>query len=341
MKPDVRALRELHLPDVMQSLGYQPTRRSGGSLEYRLDDGRKLSVTPRPRNAKSGSLSMFQVWNGEAMAGRNGGAGAVDLVIAVAGRTFPEALVWLRNAFSNADSDPPGAPPSDVSHRPPPVDHTLPVRHHEALGAVQRYLCAKRSLPPTLVVPLLSAGIIYPHIHRYEGRGGTPRSFVNAVFVMRDDRSLAPTGAMIRGCYDGTNPRKSTLPLQPDSSAAFWVGASLDSARSVVLTESPIECLSWMAVHKTHEGVHCRTYGGNRWRLVKSIFAEVAARDIPLVCAFNNDTEGARASDGLAELANKDHVRLSRQMPDSAKDWNDILRRRGKNGSDLPVDLAD
>jgi hypothetical protein len=94
---------------------------------------------------------------------------------------------------------------------------------------------------------------------------------------MRDDTTEQPNGSMIRGCYDGRKPRKSTLPFENGKAAAFWLGVPIAQARAVVVTESAIECLSWLALHTATAGIHCRTYGGNRWRSVEAIFDQVKA----------------------------------------------------------------
>ena len=103
MKPDLQALRGIDLAEVMNRLGYEPSSRYGGTMEYRLEDGRKLAVTPQPKNSRScGALGMFQVWNGEALDGRSGGAGAVDLVMAVTGRPCARRLAGSQGCSTPA-----------------------------------------------------------------------------------------------------------------------------------------------------------------------------------------------------------------------------------------------
>ena len=331
VKPDLRDLREINLAEVMNRLGYEPSSRYGSTMEFRLEDGRKLAVTPQPRNSRSGSaLGMFQVWNGEALGGRSGGAGAVDLVMAVTGKPMRAALGWLAEAFFSAGNvvSIPARCVEPRSEAMPLFERrfTLPARNPEATAAVRRYLCESRKLPASLVVPLLDAGTIFAHVHSY-AVNETRRSFTNAVFVMRDDATEAPNGSMIRGCYDGRNPRKSTLPFENGKAAAFWLGVPLAQARAVVVTESPIECLSWLALHAAATGINCRTYGGNRWRSVEAIFDQVKAIGAQLVCAFNNDEEGNRAAGEFVELAGKAGIIAIRHQPEDVKDWNDVLRR--------------
>ena len=331
MKPDLRALREIDLAEVMNRLGYQPSTRYGGTFEYRLEDDRKIAVTPQPRNSRSGgALGMFQVWNGEALEGRSGGAGAVDLVMAVTGKPMRAALGWLAGTFfagGNGFSIP-QTPVKPRSESLPLFERrfTLPTRNPEATAAVRRYLCESRGLPAALVGPLLDAGTIFAHVHSY-AVNDTRRSFTNAVFVMRDDVTEQPNGSMIRGCYDGRKPRKSTLPFENGTGAAFWLGVPIAQARAVVVTESPIECLSWLALHTAAAGIHCRTYGGNRWRSVEAIFDQVKAIGAQLVCAFNNDEEGNRAAGEFVQLADKAGIVAIRHQPEGVKDWNDVLRR--------------
>ena len=173
-----------------------------------------------------------------------------------------------------------------------------------------------------LVSTLMGEGIIYANIHRYEV-GQTRRSFTNAVFLMRDDETGAPVGAMIRGCYDGIKPRKSTLPLPTGQEAAFWIGEPLETAETIVLTESPLECLSYLVLHPKEPRLHCRTYGGNRWRYVSAIFPVLGGRK--LICAFNNDGPGLDAAAELRNLCESAAVPFE-QVLSQAKDWNLQLR---------------
>lgn len=320
----VDQLREVDLLRVMEALGYEPKARYSGSLEYRLSDGRKLSLTPNPRDKRCGPLGIFQVWNGESFEGKSGGAGAIDLVMAVSGKPFRGALGWLAATFSPSGGVGP-APGRKAEEEPLLLERrfALPERHSQATAKVRQYLCQARALPVSLVGRLIEEGTIYPHIHSYlvnEQR----RSFTNAVFLMRHDSSLEPAGSMIRGCYDGRRPRKSTLPLDTGPSAAFWVGEPLREAAKVVVTESPIECLSYVALWPS-SGLHCRTYGGNRWRHVRTILETVKGRAGELICAFNNDAAGHEAAAELAELCDGAGVRFQRHAP-QAKDWNDDLR---------------
>ena len=330
MSPELDELRGVDLLEVMSALGYQPIARYTGSCEFRLEDGRKVSVSRTPHNAKKGSESMFQVWNGESFNGKSGGAGAIDLVMTVSNKTFRAALGWLASTFFVAGRvDGPERPPRPVAAPLPLFERrfALPPSSPDALPAVRRYLCESRGLPTTLVVPLLDAGTIFAHVHSY-AVNETRRSFTNAVFVMRDDATEAPNGSMIRGCYDGRKPRKSTLPFENGKAAAFWLGVPLAQARAVVVTESPIECLSWLALHTAATETNCRTYGGERWRSVEAIFDQVKASGTQLICAFNNDKEGNRAAGQFLEIAAKAGIVAVRDQPHEVKDWNDTLRRK-------------
>ena len=318
-------LREIDLLRVMAAFGYEPKARYSGSLEYELTDGRRISLTPNPRNKVPGPLGIFQVWNGESFDGKSGGAGAIDLVMAVSGKPFRAALGWLAATFSPTGGVIAPARAKKEESEPSLLERrfALPERHDQAAGKVRQYLCQSRALPASLVVGLMEEGTIYAHIHSYivnEQR----RSFTNAVFLMRNDNSREPAGSMIRGCYDGRRPRKSTLPLDCGQTAAFWLGEPLASAAKIVVTESPIECLSYVAIHPA-KGLHCRTYGGNRWRHVETIFETVKSRKGELICAFNNDEAGNEAAVELAQLCYGAGVRFQRHSP-RAKDWNDDLR---------------
>ena len=327
MSLDLNALRTISPVAIMAALGYEPAQRYSGTLEYRLSDDRKVNITLAPRTARTGGEFMFQVMNGESfLRGKPGGAGAIDLVMAVEGKQFKEAIGWLAATFPsgivalNAD---PIASVCATSTR-----QTLPESASEGLNVLIHYLGTVRCLPGWLIDPLIAEGTIYPNIHRYQ-RQGMNRSFVNAVFVMRDDADKSPVGSMVRGCYDGVTPRKSTLPLAGGQAGAFWIGSPLSESNQVVITESAIECLSYAALHRGQSGLHCRTYGGNRWRHVRSIAPRLADKDF--ICAFNNDKEGNRAAAELQAMCPEWGIpALSFDMPE-AKDWNDALKAQAKS----------
>jgi hypothetical protein len=155
---DLDQLRRIDLVEVMTALGLQPIERYSGTCEYRLADGRKLAVTPRPWKAGV-NVGLFQCWNGETVAGRRGGAGAIDLVMAVRGCTLRAALRFLSERR-------PGSMPVDARRLsvddPTPLfqRRSLPEAAPGALKAVRRYLIAQRGLPALLVDSLIAAKLI-------------------------------------------------------------------------------------------------------------------------------------------------------------------------------------
>ncbi|MES2572427.1 MAG: toprim domain-containing protein [Verrucomicrobiota bacterium] len=329
MKYDALALKGVDLLTVMKKLGFEPSKGYAGTIEFNLSEDRQIAVTPKPLNARNGNLGMFQFWKGSGLNGRSGGAGAIDLVMAVTNKPFGAALEWLAESFfpSSEALGLSNRPSSGIVFPPSETRFSLPERHPAANGVVRKYLCAIRGLSPRLIVPLMKEGIIYPHLHQYKA-GGQLRTFTNAVFLMRDDQTQAPNGCMIRGCYDGLKPRKSTLPFRSGDGAAFWVGTPLREARRIILAESPIECLSWVVLHGLESGIHCRTYGGNRWRAVKTLFEQVKANAAEIVCAFNSDDEGQAAALELRTLCLEEGVCSSESLPAGAKDWNELLRKK-------------
>ncbi len=327
MKLDLNALRETDLQLVMQRLGYEPAARYVRTVEYHLPDGRKIAITSHPGSSRSGgTLGMFQVWNGDSFEpGKPGGAGAIDLVMTVTRRPFRAALGFLAELISTQGPEIQTTRKEADPTLPLFSRTTLPTRSDEALPALLRYLCKSRNLPRSLVESLIDEGVLYAHVHSYKVNE-TSRSFTNAVFVMRADATGAPAGSMIRGCYDGRRPRKSTLPFENGAGATFWIGTKLEKAQTVVVAESPIECLSWMALHPEHDQVHCRTYGGARWRHVRNILEQIKACGARLVCAFNNDEEGNRAAAEFEKMAGAAGLSVIRDQPQGVKDWNDVLR---------------
>lgn len=320
MQRDLSAYRAVDPIAVMDQLGYTPAERYSNTVEYRLLDGRKIAISISPRNAKGGSEFLFNCWNGETFKqDKRGGAGAIDLVLTVTGLKFAAAVAWLTEHFFSGNSPAPLPPRLVITRREP---HRMPTNDPEGTKAMRAYLCNTRGFPPRIVDTLIARGIIYPNIHRYESQGKA-RSFTNTVFVMRDDTTLEPVGAMIRGCYDGTTTRKSTLPLVSGSDAAFWVGEPLESASIIVLAESPIECISYRLLHPSR-GLHCRAYGGNRWGYVRNILPRLKGRHF--VCAFNNDAAGTAYAQELATMCQSAGIDLRLCVP-LEKDWNQQLLR--------------
>ncbi len=113
-----------------------------------------------------------------------GGGGAIDLVIHLEDLGFPAAVAWLSRHFEVPPRS--GGTERSIPRPSPGRALELPASDAQKLARVARYLVRERSLPPSVLEPLIQAGRIYA-----DRRG-------NAVFLLlgKEDR---PVGAEIRG----------------------------------------------------------------------------------------------------------------------------------------------
>jgi hypothetical protein len=158
---ELRALRQVPLPDVLRTCGARPDRY----------DRRKWHTA-------QGCLSVtgmrFMNWNQD-----RGGGGAIDLVMHLENLDFLAAVNWLCRRFSL-----PLLPASSYRHLSRSL--LLPSGDGQQIAAVQRYLVRRRLLPATLITALIQSGDLYADAR------------CNAVFVLRGE-DQQPVGAELRG----------------------------------------------------------------------------------------------------------------------------------------------
>jgi len=277
-------LRALPLPVVLAALEAAP----------HLNDPAKWHTA---RGVLSVTGAKFINWNQG-----GGGGGAIDLVMHVQQLGFGQALQWLEDRFGAS------APPQPV-----PLVSThlwtlpLPAGHH--WPRVQRYLIEERKLPPSLLTPLVQAGILYADAR------------ANVVFLLGECPATA-VGAELRGTclrqgFGGqatSQPWRGMAPGSSKDRGFFSVGAA--SAQAIVLCESAIDALSCHVLHPTHR---CLSTSGARpdpaW------LDALLAGGLPVFCGFDDDPTG----DAMAQRMIQIHSSIRRLRP-SAKDWNDCLR---------------
>jgi len=234
-----------------------------------------------------------------------GGGGAIDLVMHLAGVDFRTAVAWLQQhlAFSHlAAGEPaahtPGRDPS-VAIRERPGTLRLPVPDARLLGRVCQYLTRRRCLAASLVEPLVQSGKLYAD------------SRANAVFLLVAGKAQRPVGAELRG----TGPRAwrgMTSGTRKDL-GYFWIGAQ--GCRDIVLCESAIDAMSCFQVHPQRI---CISTSGVRadppW------LDGLLARGYHIFCGFDADGPGDAAAARMITL----HPAVRRLRP-PAHDWNDVL----------------
>jgi hypothetical protein len=231
-----------------------------------------------------------------------GGGGAIDLVMHLAGVDFRTAVVWLQQHLA---ASPPtigepalGREPSAATTQRPGALR-LPVPDGRLLGRVRQYLTRRRYLPASLIEPLIESGKLYA-----DSRG-------NAVFLLVAGKAQRPVGAELRG----TGPRvwRGMAPGTRKDLGYFWIGAH--GSREIVLGESAIDAMSCFQLHPQRI---CISTSGVRadppW------LRGLTARGYDVLCGFDADGPGDTAAAQMIAL----HPAVRRLRP-PAHDWNDAL----------------
>lgn len=232
-----------------------------------------------------------------------GGGGAIDLVMHLAGVDFPAAVGWLEQHFAVGHLAAAEASPStsrkESSVPPGHHDLRLPVPNHRTLARVRQYLTRRRHLPASLLDPLLESGKLYA-----DSRG-------NAVFLLVAGKANRPVGAELRG----TGPRvwRGMAPGTRKDWGYFWIGTK--GSREIVLCESAIDAISCFQMHPDRICISTSGVRANpRW------LGGLIARSYRVACGFDADAPGDAAAARMTAL----HRAVTRLRP-PAHDWNDAL----------------
>jgi hypothetical protein len=178
-----------------------------------------------------------------------------------------------------------------------------------------RYLTEIRQLPGAIVTAAGEAGALK------EGPAGS------AWFAHRDTDGRI-TGIEMRGPeYRGFSPG--------GEKTVFRLAGSALTPRRVVVTEAPIDAMSLASIENlSPESLYIATGGGigpGTITAIKALLKEVApAPGATVVIATDADRAGCGYAKWLREMSDEAGVRSERLMPpDSLKDWNEMLMRRG------------
>ena len=232
-----------------------------------------------------------------------GGGGAIDLVMHLAGVDFRTAVAWLQQhlpasslASGESTAHAPGKEPAAAEK---PGVLRLPVRDDRLLDRVRQYLTRRRCLAASLIEPLVQSGKLYA-----DSRG-------NAVFLLVAGKAQRPVGAELRG--SGPRAWRGMAPGTRKDLGYFWIGA--EGSREIVLCESAIDAMSCFQIHPQRI---CISTSGVRadppW------LDALLARGYDIFCGFAADGPG----DATAARTRALHPAIRRLRP-PAHDWNDVL----------------
>jgi hypothetical protein len=232
-----------------------------------------------------------------------GGGGAIDLVMHLAGVDFRTAVAWLQQhlaaSLPASDGHAINALGTPITAAEKPGGLRLPVPSDRQFGRVRQYLTQRRGLAVSLIEPLVQSGKLYA-----DRRG-------NAVFLLVVGKAQRPVGAELRG----TGPRvwRGMAPGTRKDLGYFWIGAQ--GSREIVLCESAIDAMSCFQIHPQRI---CISTSGVRadppW------LNGLLARGYDIFCGFDADGPGNAAAARMQAL----HPTVCRLRPPT-HDWNDVL----------------
>jgi hypothetical protein len=235
-----------------------------------------------------------------------GGGGAIDLVMHLAGVDFRTAVAWLQQHLAATPparrilaANPLGTP-STVAEKPAGL--RLPVPDARLLGRVRQYLTGRRGLAASLLEPLIQSGKLYADRR------------ANAVFLLVAGKAQRPVGAELRG----TGPRawRGMAPGTCKDLGYFWIGAP--GSREIVLCESAIDAMSCFQLYPQRI---CISTSGVR--VDPPWLRGLLARDYAIFCGFDADGPGDATAARMQAL----HPSIRRLRP-PAHDWNDAITSR-------------
>ncbi len=254
-----------------------------------------------------------------------GGAGPISLVMQLTGRSFPKSVTYLVGlGGQRPTADPPPSPSAQDATDSGAQAHasfTPPVRDEGAWPRVRAYLTTERALPSAFINDLHGRGLIYAD-HR-----------ANAVFLRRGDDDHV-TGASLRGTVPGRRFQGLVDGTQRDD-GYFRVPVGTrrpDRIPTLVLVESPIDALSYRALHDGRvAGLVISTDGAGD--LPTRLIDRALTSGWRVWCAFDRDQGGdtlwRHVQERYPEQTASEQPTIERRLP-HGKDWNDDLREASR-----------
>lgn len=301
-KLDPKELRGISLDVVFESFG---------AVRDSKDPSRNWKA---PAGRFSTSENMFFNHTAE-----KGGAGAIDLAMALGDLSFQQALSHLAAisgmgaTVSEYRADAQRRVEKIVKETPAPekVKTEIPAAVPHRLDQVRKYLVETRGIDAEVVHGAISKGRVWAD------------KFGNAVFALSDPGlSGERFGAELRGTYD-----KPFHGVRGEKKGLFFTGDVRE--KNAVFVESSIEALSYQTLaargvevngEKLPVAMAVGIIGSSKQALLE-VAGALEKRGFKLHAGFNNDKDGERYASWLGENF-KDVQKL---VPGNVKDWNRLL----------------
>jgi len=220
-----------------------------------------------------------------------GGGGAIDLVIALHGLSFKDAVFWLYNSSIPCSTPAPG-----FYQRSSLV---LPVQNDRTLHRVIHYLTEQRRLPSKLIDVLIQSGKLYAD------------NRANAVFLLLGKKKTV-VGAELRGTGK-CRWRGMAKGSRKNQGCFYLIGSSL---KKLILCESAIDAASCFVLNPEYTAISTSGAAADPGWL-KSLIR----KGYKIYCGFDRDQAGSLMAKRMMRL----HPSIKRLQPPD-HDWNDALR---------------
>lgn len=282
--------------DLVRGVPLETVLRLRGAVRDRRDQA-KWDTEQGPLSVTG---SRFMNWRRS-----QGGGGAIDLVMHLAGLDCGAAVQWLERLAAGYvaiedHATRSSAPCSGVF--PAASSLRLPPRDDRLLGRVCEYLTKVRYLSAAVLDPLLQSGRFYADQR------------ANAVFLMVRGKPHQPMGAELRGT--GSRVWRGMAPGSRKDLGYFWIGDR--KSRVLVLCESAIDAIS---CYQLRGSCICISTAGVRAN--PSWLPGLIARGYAIYCGFDTDEAGEAAAAHMISVYPVVH-----RLRPPAHDWNDALATR-------------
>lgn len=291
-KETLQKLRDIPLTKVMEALGYEKDKGKSDSRRsvYRTEQG-KISIMDN------------KFYNFMQNKGSNG---AINLVMHVLGCDFKQAVAKLKALFTEEEVKKAvvmytAKKAIEAVDRIKPIK--TPIKDYSKNEVIRDYLINIRKLPENIVDKMINKDLVFAN------------SLASCCFCCRDEQGKV-VGYEIRGTGSYFKQR-----IGSKDAGWFYVG-DFNKADTVVLCESAIDALSYIAIKQAGSNVCVISLSGNAVpeRLLNLI------KDKKVVYAPDNDTNPV-AKKACEEQYNKlkSFIPNALRVMPTGKDWNEML----------------